>query len=99
MATRRTTDVEKGLLNKGMERDESHHHMFRKTIDGTTQIVTRTSHGSREIGNDLGKRMGAQCYLQLKEFWSLIDCPLTEPDWEALVRQRSEGGQNPFLGH
>jgi hypothetical protein len=41
--------------------------------------------------------MGKQLYLQLAEFWKLVDCPLTEEEWDALVAERCQGGQNPFL--
>lgn len=81
-----------------MERDESHHHMFRKTIAGVTHLVTRMSHGAREIDDHLGRLMARQLVLQLSEFWNLIDCPLSADEWDALVEQRCVGGRNPFLG-
>lgn len=68
--------VEAALLSKGMTRHASHHHMFRKTLDGVTTLVTRISHGSDPIDDGLAKLMGKQCCLQLKEFWELVDCPL-----------------------
>ncbi len=94
----RVSVVEAALLAKGMERDENHHHMFRKTIAGVTHLVTRISHGSNEIGDFHGRLMGNQLCLQLREFWELIECPLTEEGWEALVRERCVDGRNPFLG-
>jgi hypothetical protein len=98
MATRRTADVARALEAKGMERTESHHHMFRKQFDGVTTLVTRFSHGADQIDDHLGRLMGKQCCLQLKEFWQLIDCPLSEEQWDALVAERCEGGRNPFFG-
>src|SRR5687767_9996407 len=98
MATRRTADVESALVAKGMVRDENHHHMFRKEVAGVTQLVTRTSHSSREIGDDLGSRMAKQCCLRLREFWDLIDCPLSEHAWDALIAERCADGRNPFMG-
>ena len=98
MTTRRPAEVEQALLDKGMERDESHHHMFRKTLEGVTHLVTRVSHGGREIDDRLGKLMANQLCLQLREFWNLVDCPLSEAQWDDLIRQRCAGGQNPFLG-
>ncbi len=85
------------LTAKGMVRDESHHHMYRKTIEGVTTLVTRMSHGSGEINDFLGKLMANQCCLQLREFWQLIDCPLTEQQWDEKVRERCRDGRNPFL--
>jgi hypothetical protein len=90
-------NVERALLDKGMERDESHHHMFRKTIEGVTQLITRISHSAGEIDDGLGKLMASQLCLQLREFWRLVDCNLSEEAWEQLVRQRCTGGRNPFL--
>jgi hypothetical protein len=100
MPERKAADVERALLEKGMEPDENHHHMFRKRVDGVTHLVTRVSHGSKkgEIGDTIGKLMGAQCCLQLKEFWELIDCTLSEDAWDALVAERCSAGKNPFMG-
>jgi len=96
---RPTRDVEAALLAKGMQSHESHHTMFRMTIDGVTTLVTRISHGSDEIGDDLGNRMANQCGLQLREFWALVDCTLDQEGWTALVTERFVGGRNPFLNH
>src|SRR5262249_37729817 len=72
--------------------------MYRKTLEGVTHLVTRISHGSGEIDNYLGKLMANQLCLQLAEFWRLVDCALTEDQWDALVRERCAGGRNPFPG-
>lgn len=97
MPIRPVAVVEQALVAKGMERDETHHSMFRKTIKGVTHLVTRVSHGAREIDDGLGKLMANQCCLQLREFWSLVDCPLSEEEWDALVVDRCADGRNPFL--
>jgi len=80
-----------------MTPSENHHHMYRKTIDGVTTLVTRMSHGSTTIGDGLGKLMAAQCALQLREFWDLVDCTLSAEEWDLLVKQRCTDGRNPFL--
>jgi hypothetical protein len=80
-----------------MERDESHHHMFRKQVGGVTTLVTRISHNSKDIDDGLGRLMGRQLCLTLREFWELIECPLSEDDWDALVAARCTDGLNPFL--
>jgi hypothetical protein len=95
--TRPVAEVRQALLNKGMQPDETHHHMFRKTLEGTTQLVTRISHGAREIDDGLGRLMANQLCLQLREFWNLVDCTLSEPEWDDLIRSRCGGGRNPFL--
>ena len=98
MATKRAAIVERALLEKGMARDENHHHMFRKEIAGVTHLVTRVSHGGGEIDDGLGKLMANQCCLRLREFWDLVDCPMSEEDWNKLVTGRCSEGRNPFLG-
>lgn len=96
MATRPAGDVAHALEAKGMERDESHHHMFRKTVEGVTTLVTRLSHDGGEVDDGLAKMMGNQLCLQLKEFWNLVDCPLSEEEWEKIVAERCPDGRNPF---
>lgn len=97
MTTRKVAIVEGAQLAKGMERDENHHSMYRKTIEGVTHLVTRISHGGNEIDDGLGKLMANQLCLQLTEFWELIDCPLSEDEWDAIVLDRCADGRNPFL--
>lgn len=98
MTTRRVRDVDQALLAKGMVRNPNHHEMYRKTIEGVTQLVTRISHDARNIDDGLGNLMAKQCCLQLKEFWELVDCPLSEEEWDNKVRERCSGGRNPFIG-
>ena len=79
--------------------DKGHHIIFRKRIEGVTQVMTRISHNSPPIGDSLGLAMANQLCLRLKEFWELVDCPMSEADWDQLIRDRfrSSGGRNPFL--
>jgi hypothetical protein len=98
LPTRPAAQVAHALLDKGMERDENHHHMFRKRLEGVTHLVTRISHGSGEIDDGLARLMANQLCLQQAEFWRLVDCPLSEDAWDDLIRQRCAGGRNPFLG-
>jgi hypothetical protein len=95
---RKRADVEKALIAKGMVLDENHHHMYRKVIEGVTHVVTRISHSGKEIPDAIGKLMANQCYLQFREFWNLVDCPLGEAAWDDLIRERSIGGRNPYTG-
>lgn len=41
--------------------------------------------------------MARQCVLFLKEFWQLVDCPLTTDQWVDLIRERCKSGRNPFI--
>jgi hypothetical protein len=90
--------VQAALIAKGMVPDESHHHMLRKKIDGVTELVTRISHNSSDIQRSLATLMAHQCALTTNEFWRLIECPLTEREWNRLVKDRCAGGRNPFIG-
>ena len=85
------------LTSKGMVPSENHHHMFRKKIDGVTTLVTRMSHDNKEITRDLALLMARQCCLTVPEFWRLVDCPLSQEQWDELVRGRCADGRNPFL--
>lgn len=71
--------------------------MFRKQVNGVTTVVTRLSHGAREVDEGIGLLMGKQLCLRLKEFWSLVDCPLSEEAWDKLIADRCKDGRNPFL--
>lgn len=95
--TRTPHQVGSALVKKGMVSDENHHTMYRKSVDGVTTLVTRISHGATTIGDELGKRMATQCCLQLREFWSLVDCTLSADEWDDLVRARCVDGRNPFM--
>ncbi len=97
MGTRKATDIEDALESKGMLRDENHHHMFRKELDGVTTLVTRVSHNAKLIDDGLASMMGKQLCLRLQEFWDLVDCPLTEERWDEIVAERCPDGRNPFL--
>jgi len=90
--------VTAALLAKGMVPYENHHHMLKKKIDGVTTLITKTSHDDKEIGATLATLMARQCCLTLSEFWSLVECPLTEEAWDKLIRERCAGGRNPFIG-
>lgn len=89
--------MREALKAKGMVPDESHHHMLRKKVLGVTTLVTRVSHGAKEIDDHIGGLMATQCCLRLSEFWRLVDCPLSESEWDALVKERCGQGRNPFL--
>lgn len=94
---RRASDVHAALCAKGMLPHENHHHMLRKQIEGVTTLVTRVSHSAKDINDSLGKLMANQSCLQLREFWDLVDCPMTQTEWEALIRERCPDGRNPFI--
>ena len=91
-------DVAGALLAKGMEPSDSHHKMYRRTIEGVTTLVTRMSQWGRNDQQEKRRAlMASQCALRLKEFEHLIECTLSAEEWEALIRERCSDGRNPFM--
>ncbi len=84
-------DVEHGLAAKGFDETQGDHHFFTYHTDAglKTPVYTKTSHGMREIGDPLLSLMAKQCKLSRREFFSLLDCPLSRADYETLL---SAGG-------
>jgi len=85
--------VESSLRSKGFQPDERHHHYFLFwTADGKrTTVKTRTSHGTghtKSVGDPLLGQMAKQCGLEKLQFLDLIDCPLGQPQYEALLREK-----------
>lgn len=89
--------VNAALRAKGMIPSEGDHHIFKKKINGVTEVLTKTSHDNKEISGILAKLMAHQCYLSVSEFWDLVDCTLSQTKWDELIRQRGAGGRNPYF--
>lgn len=74
------------------------HFVYKKKVDGVTTVATHMSFDRKQIGDHLGGKMAEQCRLRLADFWGLIDCSVSEEDWNAAVRQwltsRTIGPQN-----
>jgi predicted RNA binding protein YcfA (HicA-like mRNA interferase family) len=87
---RKQNDVEKSLLMKGFKAKEGDHNYFNyySKAGKKTAVFTKTSHGAREIDDNLLSRMAKQCKLSNKDFNLLVDCPLDRDAYEAkLVAQ------------
>ena len=82
---RKQSDVEKSLLNKGFQAgDGDHNYFFYFSIAGKKTIVrTKTSHGAKEIDDNLLAQMAKQCNLSNKDFGLLVECPLSRNDYES----------------
>lgn len=82
--------VESGLLKKGFQESERDHHYFIYfTQDGKrTAVKTKTSHTKKmkDIPDNLLGQMAKQCYLTKQQFLDLIDCPLTQEDYEKILQ-------------
>lgn len=81
---RKQADVERSLLNKGFQAGSGdHNYFFYHSKAGKKTIVrTKTSHGSREIDDNLLAQMAKQCKLSNKDFGLLVECPLSRDDYE-----------------
>ncbi len=87
---RKQADVERALRGKGFIQSESHHHFFiyHSTAGRKTPVKTKTSHGQREISDDLLGKMAQQVKLSKGDFLDLVDCPLSREAYESkLVAQ------------
>ena len=79
------------LQSKGFElrQGSRDHDFFFFAPAGLTQaIFTKVSRGSqyRTLGDPLIRRMSRQLKLTARQFESLVDCPMTQGDFEAHLR-------------
>lgn len=76
--------IENGLVNKGFQKTNADHRRFiYYTQDGkTSSINTKTSHSHRDISDNLMGQMAKQCRVTKQQFLSLVDCTLSQPDYE-----------------
>ena len=86
--------MESALGAKGFRRRESHHSYFvYYTEEGKkTPVRTKTSHGkgAADIPHNLFSRMARQCKLRTAEFRALVDCSLSQAEYEALLTRKGE---------
>ncbi|ATQ75104.1 hypothetical protein CR152_11670 [Massilia violaceinigra] len=84
---RRRVDVEKGLLKKGFRRREGDHHYYNyfNTQGKKTAVFTKTSHSHTEISASVISLMAKQCKLSRQTFDMLVDCPLSQQEYETLL--------------
>ena len=88
---RKARRIEAALLAKGFQRTDAKHRKFGyvSTRGIESRIRTLLSHGgNRDIDDRLLATMARQCGLSRREFLALIDCPLTQDDYEALLVER-----------
>jgi predicted RNA binding protein YcfA (HicA-like mRNA interferase family) len=86
---RKTKDVCENLLKKGFTQRNGGDKYFHLFVDGKkTPVFTFVSHGAKEIHDGLLGQMAKQTKLVKKEFLDLVDCPMTEPQYLGLLRER-----------
>ncbi len=81
--------VEKALTAKGFRLREGDHHYFIFFSDeGKKSLAkTKTSHSHKTISDILLAAMARQCYLSKGEFLNLVDCPLSQAEYQAMLQQ------------
>ncbi len=87
---RKQNEVEKGLKTKGFKPRDGDHNYFNyySTAGKKTAVFTKTSHGAREIDDNLLGQMAKQCKLSRADFDLLIDCPLDRKAYEIKVVEK-----------
>jgi predicted RNA binding protein YcfA (HicA-like mRNA interferase family) len=86
LSTKKTSDIEKALLQKGFKRDNTHHHMYWLHAKGKkTGIRTRLSHGKEEYSDKLLAMMAKQLKIMKKQFDSFVECSLTGEQYIQLL--------------
>jgi hypothetical protein len=75
------------LTAKGFVRiDSKDIRLIYHRVDGKKSArSTMISHGEREIGDRLLGRMARQVGLPMRDFLRLVDCPMSQADYEAAV--------------
>ena len=85
-------DVESALKSKGFHQAESHHHFFIYfTKKGKKTLAkTKTSHGMKDISDDLLSQMAKQCKLTKSQFLELVDCPMNRDEFEEALSKTGQ---------
>jgi hypothetical protein len=84
---RKTIDVLRGLTNQGFRQSEGDHHYFTyfSLAGKKTAVFTKMSHSHKEIDVSLISLMARQCKVPKSSFENLVDCPLSQNDYEVML--------------
>ena len=89
---REKAKVESALLGKGFHKIEQDHHYFiYYTQEGKkTTVKTKTSHTKKmkDIPDNILGQMARQCHLSKNEFLNLVDCPLSQDNYEKILQHK-----------
>jgi len=86
-STRKGRDIDAALRSKGFDRDVSGDHIYYSF--GDTRVKTKMSHGmmGSSISAKLISDMARQLHITKKQFLALIDCPLDETGYRAILEE------------
>lgn len=86
MAVLKTIQINKALTKKGFKKENKDHYFYYYTHNGKkTNIFTKFSHSSTEIGESLIKMMADQVHLEKDEFKKLIECTLSGEEYKKIL--------------
>lgn len=89
----KTRNIASALTSKGFRvrkgrRDHIYYVLWRDGIK--THIWTKISHGKKEYSNNLIGQLRKQLRLDKREFFDLIDCPLSKEGYISLLLEKGE---------
>ena len=87
---RKAREVRRGLRRKGFRETDARHRKYEYfKLDGQEGGVnTLMSHGAdRDVDDHLLGMMARQLHLNRRQFDDLIDCRLSQSDYEAMLRR------------
>ncbi|MDR3197072.1 MAG: hypothetical protein LBU34_04300 [Planctomycetaceae bacterium] len=92
MSTRKRTEIEKALSQKGFQLQENKDHryyFFR--VNGKSITKTKVSHGIKykDLSDDLISQMAKQCRLSKNDFLKFIDCSMSQQQYENQLQQKN----------
>jgi hypothetical protein len=85
-STRKGRDIDAALRKKGFHCDVSGDHIY--YYFGDSRVKTKMSHGmgSSSLSAELIGNMARQLHITKKQFLALIDCPLDEAGYRAILQ-------------
>ncbi len=88
MATLAIRTIESSLGKKGFTKKDGDHNFYVYYVDDRkTDIFTKTSHGKREIGDQLIGLMARQCRIKTSEFKKLVNCTISKEQYEVMLQE------------
>ena len=89
MSVLKTSQIDRALRKKGFEVSNKDHHFYYYVNNGKkTNIFTKISHSSDEIGEGLIKKMATQVRLEKDEFKELVQCTLSGERYKEILISR-----------
>ena len=81
----------KNLLKKGFDDASSKsddHKWLELFYEGKLVLHTKISHGEKDLGDFLIKRMSLQCKLDKTDFMDLANCPLSQKQYFEILAEK-----------